>query len=158
MPDDRFTSIVLKNPGNRRSSKNGVVITLALFGVERAAGDAARLACRATVRRAVPSAKNSESASAASAIVIGPKIGVFQHTTSIPAGRNAQIAVNGSSRVEIGQKGRPESPPMAHRLPPARPAWRLWRSSPLGLTTTTFLNAAMPAMPALRLVSSGRPR
>jgi hypothetical protein len=70
---------VLKNPGNRRSSKNGVVITLALFGVERAIGDAARLACRTTVRRAVPPAKNSESASAASAIVIGPKIGVFQH-------------------------------------------------------------------------------
>jgi hypothetical protein len=74
---------VLKNPGNRRSSKNGVVITLALFGVERAIGDAARLACRTTVRRAVPPAKNSESASAASAIVIGPKIGVFQHNTSI---------------------------------------------------------------------------
>jgi hypothetical protein len=107
--NDRLTSIVLKNPGNRRSSKNGVVITLALFGVERAIGDAARLACRTTVRRAVPPAKNSESASAASAIVIGPKIGFFQHNTSTPVGRNAQIRVIPRSfreRVETTQTRR----------------------------------------------------
>jgi hypothetical protein len=91
---------MLKNPGNRRSSKNGVVITLALFGVERAVGDAARLAGRTTVRRAVPPAKNSESASAASAIVIGPKIGVFQHNTSITAGRLAQKATIPRPRCE----------------------------------------------------------
>jgi hypothetical protein len=51
------TSIVLKNPGNGRSSKNGVVIAFALFDVERAVGDAARLACRTMARRVVPSQK-----------------------------------------------------------------------------------------------------
>ena len=57
--NDRFTSIVLKNPAIGHSSKNGFVEAFGLTGVERAFGEATKLARRQLLALAAPPAEIS---------------------------------------------------------------------------------------------------
>jgi hypothetical protein len=99
--EDRFLRIVLKNPGIGRSSKSGFVVALAMYCVARALGEAATIAYRRLLPQAAPPAKNSQDGSAASTIVIEPKIGVFQHNLRIAAVHRGVIA-----QVESPHSGR----------------------------------------------------
>jgi len=79
--NDRSLRIVLKNPSIGHSSKNGFVDAFGLIGVQRACGEATKLArWQAPVQaRRRPQPKYLEARQWPSPIVIERKIGVFQH-------------------------------------------------------------------------------